>query len=58
MFDLRPSLLQRKNAKTLTSGPLLADMQMTMKMGNPVSRIKEPKLQQLKRGCDPNGFMC
>lgn len=29
MFDLRPSLFQRKRAKTLTNGPLLEDTQMT-----------------------------
>lgn len=29
MFDLRPSLFQRKNAKTLASGPLLEDTETT-----------------------------
>lgn len=29
MFDLRPSLFQRKSVKTLMSRPLLEDTQMT-----------------------------
>lgn len=29
MFDLRPSLFQRKRVKMLTSGPLLEDTQTT-----------------------------